>query len=211
MRRWKRRLFVTLFLLFLLVLLIYYLFSVKIRPVLLGVAENRVSDTVVRTVNQIISDRLSDGSIQYSDIVTLEKGTDGRITAIVTDMAAANRLRATLTNDIIVGLGGREVTELAIPMGNFLGSPFLTGLGPKINVRILSVTSVDTAFSNRFTSAGINQTRHEIMLNIDVGLTILAPMSKKSLHIPTQVCVAETVIIGEVPNSYTNKGDTNER
>ena len=183
-----------------------YILSAQIRPVLFSFAETKVSDLVERTVNEIISERLGDGSIEYKDIVTLEKGTDGRITAIITNMAAANRLRAELTNDIIARLGDRDTNEMKIPLGNFLNSALFTGVGPKISVRILSVTSVEASFTNRFTSAGINQTRHEIMLNIDTYLTVLVPMSRRKVHIPTQVCVAETVIVGEVPEYYSDGG-----
>ena len=181
-----------------------YVVNSLIRPMLLEVAVSEVSDVVSVTVNKTIAEKMADGSINYSDLVTFEKDGNGRITALITDMARTNALRAEIANEITLKLSDKDETRIFIPVGNFFGSALLSGRGPRISVNIISVTNVDTGFSNVFTSAGINQTRHQIMLTISIDLTILIPGCYTTVHIPTEMCVAETVIVGEVPESYAN-------
>ncbi len=181
-----------------------YIVNSLIRPMLLEVAVSEVSDVVSVTVNKTIAEKMADGSINYSDLVTFEKDENGRITALITDMARTNALRAEIANEITLKLSDKDETRIFIPVGNFFGSALLSGRGPRISVNIISVTNVDTRFSNVFTSAGINQTRHQIMLTISIDLTILIPGCYTTVHIPTEMCVAETVIVGEVPESYAN-------
>jgi len=136
--------------------------------------------------------------------LTFEKDSEGRITALITDMANANSLQAEITNEIILRLADEGETIISIPMGNFFNSTLLSGKGPEIDVNIVSVTNIDTSFENQFSAAGINQTQHQIMLNISIELTILVPGYSSGVTVPVQMCVAETVIVGEVPGSYAD-------
>ncbi|MBQ6540735.1 MAG: sporulation protein YunB [Oscillospiraceae bacterium] len=200
----KRRRYLLIVLIITVICASVYVLNFRIRPLLLEVALSEVSDAVSITVNRTISEKMADGTIKYSDLITFEKDDGGRITALITDMAETNALRAEITNDIILKLSDKKETNVGIPVGNLFGSTLLSGRGPKINADILSVSNVETSFSNVFTSAGINQTRHQIMLTIAVDLTILVPGCISTVHIPTEICVAETIIVGEVPYSYTN-------
>ena len=200
----RRRRFVLLLLLLMLIFAAFCFVSFRVRPILIEMAISEVTDVVSITVNEAIAAKVTDGSINYSDLITFEKDSDGRITALITDMAKTNALKAEISNEITLRLSDRDMTRIVIPVGDFFGSTLLSGRGPSIEVNIVSVTNVDTSFSNKFSSAGINQTRHQIMLNITVDLTILVPLSSRAVHVPVEMCVAETVIVGEVPYSYAN-------
>lgn len=200
----KRKKILLLLILIAIIALVIFWINTRVRPMIIEFAVVETSDVVTITVNKTITDKLADGSINYNDLVTLEKDEDGHITALITNMAKTNTLRAEIVNEIITKLSDKGQTNIAIPLGNFFGNTLLSGRGPNINVNIISVTNVDTYFSNEFSSTGINQTRHQIMLNIDVGLTILIPGYSSTVDVPVEMCVAETVIVGEVPNSYAN-------
>ena len=93
--------------------------------------------------------------------------------------------------------------ELSIPIGTLTGSALLAGRGPRISVRMESVGSSSARFENRFDSAGINQTNHQIALEVDVSVSILLPGFTTATTVSTAVTVAETVIVGSVPETYT--------
>ena len=73
----------------------------------------------------------------------------------------------------------------------------LSGRGPRIPVRIISVAYANTEFKNAFSSTGINQTRHRIIIEANVTVGILIPGEKTSAEITTEITVAETVIVGQ--------------
>ena len=178
----------------------------RLRPVLLEIAEGAVTDVVSLTVNDVITDLMRMEKISYSDLVTLEKDTNGSVSALLTDMAKINMLQAEISNQVVEALNERESTIVRIPVGNLLGGALLSGRGPRIPVKVLSVMNVNTYFYNAFSSAGINQTRHQLMLNVDVELSLLLPGGSSSVNADTQVCLAETIIVGSVPQTYADMG-----
>ena len=96
----------------------------------------------------------------------------------------------------------RSARELSIPVGTLTGSALLAGRGPRISVRMESVGSSSARFENRFTSAGINQTNHRIVLEVNVSVSILLPGFTTATQVANEVTVAETVIVGAVPDTY---------
>ena len=173
-------------------------------PVIEEMAKASTTGIVTSTVNKAIRNKMSDGSLDYEKLVSLEKDEYGNITALVTNMSKINLLQSDITSAVIDLLSQNKSAIIRIPLGNIIGSAIFSGTGPTIPVKILSVTSVKTSFSNQFSAAGINQTRHQIMLKVDVSLSILIPGHTTSFSVPTEVCIAETVIVGSVPNTYAD-------
>ena len=133
----------------------------------------------------------------------MEKDLNGRITAVHSNMAAFNRLQAQILDLILARIDQVSARELSIPIGTLTGSALLAGRGPRISVRMESVGSSSAKFENRFESAGINQTNHQIVLNVDVSIAILLPGFTTATRVSSPVTVAETVIVGDVPETYT--------
>ncbi len=175
----------------------------KLTPIVRDMALASVKNAVTAAVNNSIAEKLYNGELDYTDIVHLEKDSSGRVTALMTDMSRINILKADITKAIVDELISTRRSELSIPIGNILGGNLLSGRGPRIPVRIISVASCNTEFKNSFTSTGINQTRHRIIIEVDISLGILIPGEKTSASIATELTVAETVIVGDVPDSYT--------
>ena len=179
--------------------------TIQMRPILVSLATTRVSNMVNRIVSEAVS-----GNITYSDLITFEKDNEGRITAIYSNMAAFNRLQSNILDIILVRIDQVSARDLSIPVGSLTGSVLLAGRGPRISVRMESVGSSSANFENEFTSAGINQTKHQIVLNIDVAVSILLPGFSAATTVSNAVTVAETVIVGSVPDTYTYFSSTPE-
>jgi len=123
-------------------------------------------------------------------------------------MIGVNRLKTEIVEDVLESLSQINHSELAIPLGNLTGADILSGRGPKVPIRIVPLGVVEANFSNEFVSAGINQTRHQIMMEIHVDVSVLFPGYSAEKKVTTQICVAETVIVGNVPDSYLNFEDS---
>ena len=177
--------------------------TTQMRPILASLATTRVSNMVNRIVSEAVDEAIESGNISYSDLITFEKDNEGRITAIYSNMAAFNRLQSKILDLILARIDQVPARELSIPVGSLTGSVLLAGRGPGINVRMESVGSSSANFANEFASAGINQTKHQIVLDIDVAVSILLPGFSTATTVSNSVTVAETVIVGSVPDTYT--------
>nr|WP_325183024.1 sporulation protein YunB [uncultured Oscillibacter sp.] len=184
--------------------------TIQMRPILVSLATTRVSNMVNRIVSEAVDEAIDGGNITYSDLITFEKDSEGRIAAIYSNMAAFNRLQSNILDIILARIDQVSARELSIPVGSLTGSVLLAGRGPRISVRMESVGSSSANFENEFTSAGINQTKHQIVLNIDVAVSILLPGFSTATTVSNAVTVAETVIVGSVPDTYTYFNSTSE-
>ena len=169
-----------------------------------SLAVTRVSNTVNRVVTAAVNDTVSSGDIQYDKLIHFEKDNEGKITALETDMAEFNRIQAQIVSDVLSRMSEVSTTELAIPLGTLSGVTLLAGRGPSLRIRMQFVGSSTARFENEFTEAGINQTKHRIMLTVDVSVSILLPGVKAYTKVSNTFSVAETIIVGTVPDSYVH-------
>ena len=183
---------------------------VHMEPILVSMATARASNTVNRIVVEAVSDAIQNGEIDYGVLVEFEKDTSGRVTALKSNMAAFNRLQASISDDILQRLSEVSTTTLSIPVGTLTGSSLLAGRGPMIRVKMQSVGSTTASFRNTFNSAGINQTRHKIWLEMHATVRLVLPTGAKAVSVDTQILIAESIIIGEVPSSYIHVPDTED-
>lgn len=194
-----------------LVLAMVFFATTQIQPLLESLATTRVSNTVNRIVSEAVDEAIENGNISYDDLISFEKDNEGKITAIYSNMAAFNRLQSRILDIILARIDQVSARELSIPIGSLTGSVLLAGRGPSISVRMESVGSSSARFENEFISTGINQTKHQIVLNIDVAVSILLPGFSTATIISNAVTVAETVIVGSVPDTYTYFSTTPEQ
>ena len=198
----KRALLLVLFLLAALLALAIVAMT-HLNPVLTSLATARVSNTVNGIVTAAVNETIYSGGVDYDQLISFEKDNEGKITAVKSNMAEFNRLQSAIIDEVLEKLSEVTTKELSVPVGTLLGSPFLAGRGPLIRVRMQSVGSSSAHFENAFTSAGINQTKHQIYLVVDVYVSILLPGFSTTTKFSNTYSVAETVIVGSVPDNYT--------
>ena len=177
--------------------------AMHLKPILTSLATARVSNTVNGIVSAAVNETIYSGDVDYDSLISFEKDNEGHITAVKSNMAEFNRLQSAIIADILEKLSEVTTRELSIPLGTLTGTPLLAGRGPLISVRMQSVGSSSAHFENAFTSAGINQTKHQIYLVVDVYVSILLPGFSTMTKVSNTYAVAETVIVGLVPDNYT--------
>ena len=176
----------------------------RLRPLVAAAAQTQVENTVTRLVEEALLDDLQQRSVGYRDFIAIERDNAGGITALTTDMAAMNHLRGVLLECVLDAVDGIQVSDIRIPVGSLLGIDVLWARGPALNVRSMSVGTVSAEFESEFTDAGVNQTLHRIWLEVCVPVKLLLPGEWVETEVETRLCVAETVIVGKVPNAYLN-------
>ena len=206
MVRWFRRLIQRCLMAIILLLAVFLLLRDRYDRVIQSLAETRITNTTSDLTNDAIARQISEGDIRYDRIVYFEKDLDGRITALKTNMSEVNRLKTDILNIINDEILALDTMDLGIPLGSLILPQFFSGKGPQIPVHILSIRNSDAVFSSNFSQAGINQTIHQLtmVVSIDVAMLVLAKTS--SFTITSEVVVAETVIVGEVPQTFLQTG-----
>ena len=207
----KIRLFLR-FLLFLLVFsgMILLMFRSRYREIIQELAEAQVNNTTSDLTNDAIAKQIADGVIQYDRIVFFEKDLDGRITALKTNMSEINRLKTDILNIINDEILALDTSDIGIPLGSFFLPELLSGRGPVIPVNVLSIRNSDAAFSSNFVQTGINQTLHQLIMLVSVDVSVLTLGHTSSFTITSEVVIAETVIVGSVPNTFLQTGGNYE-
>ncbi len=177
--------------------------GMQMKQLLTKLAVTRVTNTVNRIVTQAVNETIDSGEIRYDDLISFEKDNDGKITAVKSNMPEFNRLQSKILNVILERISEVSTRDLSIPLGSLTGTSLLAGRGPLVSVRMQSVGSSTAHLENRFVSAGINQTKHQIFLDVDVSVAILLPGFSTATQVSNAFTVAETVIVGTVPETYT--------
>lgn len=177
--------------------------SLYLRSMSRDIAISDARDAVTLAVNGCVSRMMRENDFGYAYFVTLEKDEDGCITAITTNTANINALSSEIMQEI-ARAADSETLNISIPLGSLLGSNLLMGRGPAIPVQVKMLTSSFVRFDNDLISTGINQSRHVIKLIANVDIDIMIPLSTVSTTVETDILIAETVIVGRVPETYLN-------
>ena len=208
MKRRKKTIFLRITIIVLLIVFFimccYSVFEKRLSILISEIAENTVKSKAAIIVSNAIYEEIEKNDITYDKLVSFEKDQSGRITALKTNIIEINRLKSKLSVKILEALDNMDTAELEIPLGSVIGGEMLSGKGPGIKIRVVPVGSIESEIVNEISSAGINQSRHQIMMKVQTNLTILTSITGLSTSIETYICIAETVIVGDVPDSYTN-------
>ena len=173
----------------------------RLEPAIEDMAAAQVADEASDLISEAITAQMERDGVCYDSVVALEKDAQGRLLALRTDMNRLNRLRnetLAIINERITA-GGES--ELGIPLGSVVLPALLSGKGPKLPVRVLTVSNADAEFYSSFEEAGINQTLHRITMQVAMNITLLTPAGTQKIAVDSGVVVAETILIGQVPDT----------
>lgn len=176
----------------------------QLRPVLRTVSAHEANLACTRAVNAAVEEQLAQIDTRYESLVSLSRNAAGSVTAAETNVAAADRLKTAVTRSILAAFEEESLQKASIPLGTLSGSLWLNGHGPKIPLRILPSRILSVDIQSSFIQAGINQTRHQLLLTVEADADAILPGLSSSTHISSRFLLAETVIVGEVPDAYTS-------
>ena len=188
---------------------VFMLLRGQYHDVAASLARTQVMNVTSDLINDAIDRQIEEGAIAYDRMVYFEKDLDGRITALKTNMGLVNRLKTDTLNRINDEIMALDSDHIGIPLGSLFLPELLAGKGPRINVRVLSIRNSEADFESRFSEAGINQTLHQLTLVVSVDVAVLVLGKTEHFTVESEVVVAETVIVGTVPETYLQTGGNN--
>ena len=181
---------------------ISYFFTHKLRPSVLLVAKTSVEQIATRTVDAAILEKLTQDGISYETIVTVNTGKNNEVASLTTNTTLMNILKADILNLINQKIQQLSADKIGIPVGSLLNNELLAGRGPRIPIKLVPYGSATAEFESSFVSDGINQTRHKIDFVVNTKIAVLLPGMTSLTNIETTFPVGDTVIVGNVPNTY---------
>ncbi len=183
-------------------ILIFQIYANVIEPTIMTMSSLKAKSIGIMVIEEVIGEVMK--NVTYSDLITLEKDENGKILALRANVIEMNRMAATISLKMQDRFNTINEIEIKIPLGDFTANALLAGRGPGIPVKIIPVGTVEADFKSEFASTGINQIRHRIYLQIVSNVSIVAPLLTEEIPIVSNINVAETVIIGDVPDSFYN-------
>lgn len=193
------------FIVFALLMVIYgfVLVDKKIKPTVLTIAEIKAKEIASSAINESIRDKITD-DIRYQDLYFIRTDEEGNITFMQANTIMMNKLASEVALTIQTKIRSTETSSIKVPMGNIFGSQLLAQYGPKINIRVTPIGRVNVDFFTEFQHSGINQTRHKIYLTVNTQVKTIIPFASTPITVQSTVPIAETIIVGRVPDNYIN-------
>ncbi len=179
-------------------LCIFMFAELRIRPLVNEAAKSRARTYASEIINLSVTETLSNST----PLVRVSSGTDG-VASVETDIASLSSLRAAAIKSLTETLSDSGLMSFTVPLGNLSGSTLIAGRGIPIEIKLIPIGDVTADVRTEFIESGINQTLHKITLRVRVTLNVLTAGSAVKLEVASDVTLAETVIVGKVPDAYT--------
>ena len=202
MSAWLRRILLAVLLLTALALYI----EGNLTEVTLSLAQAKARTLAVTVLNETVEQVVQEG-IRYDTLIHVTRDEQGQVRLLQADAAAMNHLAARVSALAQEKLDATENRAVQVPLGSALGLTLFAGAGPKLRVQVLPVGAIAARFDTEFQAAGINQTRHRILLTMTATVKLVIPTGAKTVEATTQVAMAESIIVGEVPETFTDVGN----
>ena len=175
----------------------------NLSQTMLDMAFARAYSMAVETINRAVKQAMGQG-VTYEELIDAQMDAQGRVSMLRANTMRMNELASQTALLAERELGSAENQVVEIPLGAALGVRFLSGFGPRLEVQILPVGAVHTSFDTEFETAGINQTRHKIFLNLRATVSLIVPTGSQLVEVTSTVPIAESIIVGEVPESFVD-------
>ena len=175
-------------------------FFFQVSSSFINLSEDKVYSTCFTLINSIVANKIKE--IGPENIIEYKYDTNGNITAVNANVVTMNILNSTIAEEIIYSLSNLQDIFVEIPLGSFFSSKLFPAIGPSIPLKIIPLSTVYTDYSTEFTSTGINQTQHKIFIKVTCELKVLSSLATNTQEINIEIPIAETILIGNVPNTY---------
>ena len=199
-KRAKARVVLGAFLLFLTALFCYVYFVVN--PVVVEATRHSVYSLSTTAVSDAIYDVLQEENLTYKDLVEIKYNDKGNVEMISLQTVKLNKIARRFYQVAQEYLDHMGDAGLDVAVGTFTGLPFLNGIGPKVNLKLVSIGAMTSVFESEFRTAGINQTAHSLYIRLYASVSMLLPAYTAVVDSVTEMLVAENIIVGEIPSVY---------
>lgn len=176
----------------------------NMRPALTAIAEARITALAVSAMNDAIMERMDDNS--YTSLITAYDNGE-KVYMIQADTRQMNMLASDCCAAAQTRIAAMGEQGVSVPLGTVSGITYLSGRGPGIRVLFTPVGSVESDFDSELVSSGINQSLYRVNIRLTSTIRLIMPGVSHSIEVSAKAAIAESIIVGEVPQVYTNVAD----
>lgn len=191
---------------FVIIFLTTIVFSVylirDIIPTIKTICESKAQAIALTVTTQTIEEHMNE--FEYENLMDIKYNETGKISTISANTTEMNKLSSKIVNDVQEKISRIEDTTVQIPMGKLFGWSIFSGYGPRTTIKLVPTGNVNAVFKTEFGAQGINQTKHTIYIEINTYVTIVAPFTSDVIESKNVLTVAETIILGDIPETYYN-------
>ena len=205
----RRRLCRRMVLLLLLILLAFVLVERNFRPLVFSLAEARSAAMASQVLSGALAEAIQ-GGVTYEDLMNVKMDQNGQVALLSANTMAMNRLATRAGDAALRRLNNMSSERVTVPLGAVLGTTLFSGSGPGVPVSIVPIGSIFTDFATEFEACGINQTRHKVYLQVTANIRIVIPTGAKTTQVSANMLVAESIIVGRVPEGFVGYDLTEE-
>ncbi|MBR6641223.1 MAG: sporulation protein YunB [Clostridia bacterium] len=174
----------------------------RITPSIKVACESKAKSVALGVTNETVKEILKEA--EHESLVKITYNTEGKIVGINADVVEMNRLSSEIAYRIQEKLSNLDDVTVKIPLAKLIGLNIFSGYGPKLKLKLVPYGNTLAEFNTEFASEGINQTRHTIYIDIASTVNVIIPLNIGAVTSITRVTVAETVIVGDIPETYYN-------
>lgn len=188
---------ITIFILFNLLIIV---FDKKVMPSVLSIAETNMRTETIKTINKISIEVFNEEVIN-NDLIIINKDKNNKINLIEANTFLLNKIASEISiraNEELDKLGEKGIK---VPLGWMTDRSIYYNLGPTVTIETEPIGNIEVSYETAFESAGINQTRHKIYLNVNGRIKIIIPMYNREIEVNTKVPLSETIVVGDIPDT----------
>lgn len=174
----------------------------NLRPTIKVACESRAKAIGVQITEETVREFIE--NVEYETLMNLTYNENGKIIAINANIIELNKLSSAIAYRIQDKLNNLEKLAVKVPVASMFGINLFSGYGPDIKIKLVPLGNIQTKFETDFVSQGINQTKHTIYMKIQSVITVVAPFIGSSVNCNSTVTIAETIIVGDIPDTYYN-------
>lgn len=185
------------------------IYIIFVRPSILTIIKYQGKIFATNTLTEVIEKIIADCEESYSDFIIIEKDNSGNISSVKTDGIQISQLKNNITKELTAEANKGEKHTYSIALGTLLSNELLLGKGPPITLEIVPTGYAEVNLISRFEEAGINQTKHSILIRVTMRYTAVVPLCAVNEEITSDYPIVEQIIIGKVPQYYASLSESN--
>lgn len=174
-------------------------FDKRVMPSVIEISEIMAKTQTLNIINEA-SMNILNKEFKYNEMIKIDKDNNGKIILVQSDTGKLNYIASKISNECNKSLADMSNNKIKVPLGWITEKSLFYNLGPNISIEVEPIGNVVVTYESKFESAGINQTRHKIYLNVNGKVRIKLPIKSEEIDVSTQIPVCDTIIVGEVPD-----------
>ena len=202
-KRWRKKLSIKITSIFFICFLLTFYYFKVVLPVVETYSIAETKAITEQAVNLAVSNVVNK-TLSYDSLIDINYSPKGEIVSFSANQFEINSITREIVKEAQFHIKNLATSSLKLNMGTFTGIPFFIGRGPLVNLTLMPIGSASGYFDSEFSSVGINMTKHTLFLFVDIHVSIVLPIKPYDYKATNQVILAESIIVGKVPEVYLN-------